>query len=62
MSFSKAKECFEENVKRFVNASTDPTAHNLNVGLAQLTRAIDNRFDELERKIVHLSQQIGQLR
>lgn len=60
MSFHKAKQMFEDNIKNWIRKE-DPSAHNLNAGLLQLTKDLENRLNDLERKIVHVSQQVGQL-
>lgn len=54
MSTTKARKALDENTKLFINSQKDPVMWNLHVALREITKAID----ELDRKIVHVSNQI----
>ena len=55
MSTLAAKKCFEENIRLFGNAQTNPEKFNLYTGLFNLANAIQN----LERKIDTIEQNLS---
>ena len=59
MSFQKAKECFEENLS-FINSQQQPKEHNLNVGLLQLTQALQSENSSLRNELSQIRQLLQQ--
>ena len=62
MSIHKAVEAFKENAEHIINPDDEPFRWNLNNGLWNLCDAvasIERRLDDLDNKIVHISQQIA---
>ena len=51
MSYDKAREAFDENLKRYLNAQNDPVAWNLSAGLSQLAEALRMDMHEMRRKL-----------
>lgn len=51
-----AEKCFEENVRLFTNAQTDPEKFNHYNGLRALAAAVK----ELQTEVHHLRQQLAQ--
>ena len=63
MSLQKAVESFKENAERFINPDDEPFRWNLNNGLLNICDAlegIERQLDDIEQKIVHISQQVAQ--
>jgi hypothetical protein len=48
MSLYQAKRQFEENLRLFGNAQTDPEKFNLYAGLINVTKALSDMEDKLE--------------
>lgn len=65
MSADAAKKCFEENLKLFGNAQTQPEKFNLYNGLYYLASEVENinrKIDDLEQMLNQLAQIVQQSR
>lgn len=62
MYYSKSKECFEENIRLFANATTQPEKFNLYQGLRLLVDSIESDFQQIQRELQNLHRQISNLR
>tara|TARA_Y100001947_G_scaffold152089_1_gene153191 strand:+ start:2548 stop:2730 length:183 start_codon:yes stop_codon:yes gene_type:complete len=58
MGLSKARQALDENIKNFVSPRQNPAEYNLNIALTHIVDALE----EIDRKIVHVSHQVGELR
>jgi hypothetical protein len=62
MSYLKAKECFEENIKKYLDPRTDPVLYNLNVGLVHLAQQLQLDHRKLEQHLRHLEDELRHVR
>ena len=60
MSTYKAKEMFEDALK-YTDATADPAAYDLYIGLYQLTQGLEIEIRRLHQEIARVSQQVAQL-
>ena len=44
-----AKLCFDENLRQYVNAKTNPEAYNLNKGLYKMAETIETMQSDIEQ-------------
>jgi hypothetical protein len=59
MSYATAKECFEENI-RGIDGKKDPVTWNLNSGLLNLTKAIENDLHRMQKTLNSILESLHQ--
>ncbi len=60
MSYYNAKDIFNDSLQ-YIDDSTDPVHHNLNVGLAHLAQALETDMTKIKRSLSEIAAKLQRL-